>query len=109
MSATKLEIVWVSTDRRVAFRAELRMAETLGQEATQRSHIRELSSSRTALRCPNCASIVYSRRNKACGVCSETLPAHFLFTPIEAERIENLLAEERERHRIWMRRSSGGR
>ena len=30
-------------------------------------------------RCPNCNALIYSRKNKICGVCEKHLPAEFLF------------------------------
>jgi hypothetical protein len=56
-------------------------------------------------RCPECNSIVYSRRNKLCGVCGELLPSSFLFNDHETFQVEALLRNERERHRRWMSRS----
>jgi hypothetical protein len=55
-------------------------------------------------RCPNCDSIIYSRRHKACGVCAEPLPLACLFSVQEAESVERLLDEERGRHRKWLQR-----
>ena len=55
-------------------------------------------------RCPNCDSLIYSRRHKLCGVCAEPLPASILFSEEQAERIESLLDEERQRHRMWLNR-----
>src|SRR5438445_13289155 len=57
-----------------------------------------------AHRCPNCSSIIYSRKNKLCGVCGDPLPESLLFTPAEANRLTRLLDIERQRHRQWMSR-----
>jgi hypothetical protein len=57
---------------------------------------------RLAPRCPHCNSIVYSRRNRLCGVCSRELPDAFRFSEAEAQRIVRLLTVERERHRRWI-------
>ena len=56
--------------------------------------------------CPHCESIIYSKRHKLCGVCGKELPAACRFTHEEVRRIETLLAEERHRHRTWLRRSN---
>jgi len=55
-------------------------------------------------RCPNCNSVVYSRRHKLCGVCAEPLPATCLFSEEQAQSVQSLLAEERARHRHWIHR-----
>ena len=55
-----------------------------------------------APRCPHCDSIVYSRKNKLCGVCSRQLPDSFLFSEAEATRVARILAIEKERHRKWI-------
>src|SRR5688572_20437651 len=56
--------------------------------------------------CPSCNSVVYSRRHKLCGVCGEELPEACLFSPAEAHSVEELLNEERVRHRKWLDRFS---
>ena len=53
-------------------------------------------------RCPWCNAIVYSRRHRNCGVCSEPLPAACVFTNEESARVKSLLDAERERHRKWL-------
>lgn len=53
-------------------------------------------------RCPGCASIVYSRKSKWCGVCGGTLPANFLFSQTEAARVSSTLRRERLLHREWL-------
>ena len=53
-------------------------------------------------RCPNCSSIVYSRRHRLCGVCSQPLPEEFLFPVQESRRIKQLLEMERQNHRRWL-------
>lgn len=55
-------------------------------------------------RCPHCGSIIYSRRHKLCGLCGRELPEEFLFSSAEAQRLENLLRIEQERHRTWMKK-----
>ena len=48
-------------------------------------------------KCPECSSIIYSRRNILCGVCGKQLPPELLFTPEEKERLDRQLAEDRKR------------
>jgi hypothetical protein len=56
-------------------------------------------------RCPRCDSIVYSRRQKLCGVCEEALPADCRFSAGEANRVECVLRAELQRHRAWLSRA----
>lgn len=58
-------------------------------------------------RCPACRSIIYSRRHRMCGVCSQPLPEEFLFTAFEARQVKALLETERARHRQWCARFLG--
>jgi len=60
--------------------------------------------SRNCFQCPHCASIVYSRTSRFCGVCGTNLPANFLFSPAERSGIKTLLQRERDRHRAWLHR-----
>ena len=55
-------------------------------------------------RCPHCNAIIYSRRHKLCGVCSEPLPLTCLFSTEEAQSVASRLSEERARHRKWLHR-----
>jgi len=55
-------------------------------------------------RCPSCDSIVYSRRHNRCGVCEQALPASFLFTSDEVEKVDVLMRTERKRHKAWLMR-----
>jgi len=57
-----------------------------------------------SLRCPSCHAVIYSRRHKLCGVCSEELPKELLFSEAQALRVEGLLQMERQMHRAWMKR-----
>ena len=34
-------------------------------------------------RCPNCHSLIYSRKNKICGVCEQPLPKEFWMSDAE--------------------------
>ena len=69
---------------------------------------RHLTLQRSELRCPHCDSVIYSRRHKLCGSCSRELPEELLFNSVEAERLENLLRTEQQRHRKWMRQKCHG-
>ncbi|MBI2948021.1 MAG: hypothetical protein HYY23_10255 [Verrucomicrobia bacterium] len=109
MRALKLEIDWEQSDNRLGFEAPVRIVSAPGRTSDSPSYTRELASKVTTARCPHCASIVYSRRNKLCGVCNQSLPQTILFDPAEAEKIEQLLARERHRHRLWMERYSDAR
>ena len=60
---------------------------------------------RKELRCPSCGSVVYSRRHRLCGACSQPLPEEFLFSATESRRIESLMEAERRRHREWLAKS----
>jgi hypothetical protein len=42
-------------------------------------------------KCPNCGSIIYSRRNVLCGVCGKRLPEELLFTVEEREKVDHEL------------------
>jgi len=53
-------------------------------------------------RCPKCASIVYSRKSRCCGVCGITLPESFAFSIEETEALKSLLESEREQHKAWL-------
>jgi len=55
-------------------------------------------------RCPLCNSVVYTRRHSRCGVCEQALPASFLFTSDEAEKVDVLIRTERKRHKAWLMR-----
>lgn len=66
---------------------------------------RKLAAHAPGLRCPHCNSIVYSRRHKLCGVCSQALPESFAFPPEDARRLERILRTEQIRHRSWMART----
>ena len=63
---------------------------------------RQLTSTLLGARCPHCNSIIYSRRHKLCGVCSQSLPEDYLFSETEARRIESILRTEQSRHKKWM-------
>ncbi len=53
-------------------------------------------------KCPECDSIIYSRKSRFCGVCGVTLPESFLFSAAESERVKTTISMERSRHREWL-------
>lgn len=107
MSATKLDIEWKQPDLQGEFSTPVRMVSTPAQRPDPKAYTRQLVStglSPGAAHCPQCESIVYSRRSKLCGVCNAPLPQELLFNSTEAERIVRLLKQERQRHKRWMHR-----
>jgi hypothetical protein len=58
--------------------------------------------------CPSCHSLIYTRRHGRCGVCERPLPANFLFSCAETQRLEAVLQTERQRHRAWLSKYAGG-
>ena len=104
MNATKLDIDW-NENGEAAVLSSSTVGISRGKLTGNQSFLtRHISSPNSALRCPHCDSIIYSRRNKLCGVCSQTLPAEYLFTPREARRVEQILRIEQRRHKDWMHR-----
>jgi hypothetical protein len=98
MNATKLTVDWKEHGEVPVF--------PLSKDGVGHSQsllTRQISSPNPA-RCPHCDSIIYSRRNRLCGVCSQALPEEFLFTPREARRVEQILRIEQLRHKQWMHR-----
>jgi hypothetical protein len=59
-------------------------------------------------RCPNCNSVIYSRRHRVCGACLEPLPVSCLFSDRESEHVASLLEDERQRHRRWLSKANFG-
>ena len=47
--------------------------------------------------CPNCGSIIYSRRNKLCGVCGKPLPEDLLFSPEERRKWDQVIEDDKRR------------
>jgi hypothetical protein len=70
--------------------------------------VRHLTPRRGPVQCPECRSIIYSRRHKLCGVCSQPLPEDLLFTMNEAKRIQRIVDSERARHRQWLAQHASG-
>lgn len=98
MSATHLDLTWTGHDD--SWSLEVSSSATT-------EIVRELGTPRSAQRCPHCRSIVYSRRHRLCSVCTEPLPEKVLFSIKEAERVEQLLRVERQKHRKWMEQRDG--
>lgn len=53
-------------------------------------------------KCPQCTSIIYSRKSRFCGVCGTTLPESFLFNAAERELLTRTMSRERTLHREWI-------
>lgn len=96
MSAMKLNIQWL----------EFVKSQPVHVSTIHSAKLARLGVEPEAHRCPSCNSPVYSRRLKVCGVCGEELPREVRFTLDEAERVDQLLKTERERHRRWLRRTA---
>jgi hypothetical protein len=95
MSAAYLELAWDTQQDLSSFAVPLTVAPA-------HKHVREISTRRVPAICPECKSIIYSRRHPLCGVCNQPLPEHLLFTGSEAQRVTRLLETERLRHRRWL-------
>jgi hypothetical protein len=96
MSVARLEFTWKEHSEVDRLIVNLRPALRSG-------FVRQIGSGpRKPAHCPECRSIIYSRRQRICGVCSQPLPDYLLFSQAEAQRVEQLLARERDRHRNWM-------
>jgi hypothetical protein len=101
MSAAKVMIDWSERAYPIATRSS---ESKLDPQTRQQHYTRQISHAAEQSSCPHCGSIIYSRRNKLCGVCGESLPEQCLFTATEAEKVEQLLRAERRRHRRWNER-----
>ena len=104
MSGAKLNIEWKQTDMPDGFSAPVRIIGTLEEAMDRRVYTRQISSAPTALKCPRCESVIYSRSNRLCGLCGEALPEGLLFSAAESRRIKNILNSEKRRHKGWMLR-----
>ena len=91
MPATKLDIKWITLAR--------------DSQTTSLPLVRNITQPRSYLRCPDCRSIIYTRRYKLCAVCGRELPEELLFNPVEASRIKERLQAEQRKHRAWMKRA----
>jgi hypothetical protein len=59
------------------------------------------------LHCPECHSIVYSRRALLCGVCGKRLPDSFRFHGEQAEKIEGELKKAKVILKYWQQMPDG--
>jgi hypothetical protein len=50
-------------------------------------------------KCPNCQSVIYSRRHKVCGQCGAELPKDLLLTTAQVEALDKQRAAEKKRAR----------
>jgi uncharacterized Zn finger protein (UPF0148 family) len=48
-------------------------------------------------KCPDCGSLIYSRKNVLCGVCGKRLPDDLLFSASERAQLERDLKELKKR------------
>lgn len=106
MKTAKMETKWKQTNPRAEISPVARTLNTSEPRIDQSLYTRDLSQTNQVLRCPHCDSIIYSRRNKLCGLCNQVLPPELLFSAVESDRIESLLTQERQRHKRWMVRVS---
>jgi len=97
MSVARLSFSWNAQSQFEQFTVELRPQPAPGA-------VRHIGSARKPARCPECRSVIYSRRQRVCGLCGHPVPEELLFSPAEARRLEQLLDAERNRHRTWMER-----
>src|SRR5258706_9465543 len=95
MSAAHLDLVWDTQNDLAVYTVQIHSVRSLGS-------VRQFGAGRRPARCPECRSIIYSRRHRLCGVCGEPLPEDLLFTAMEAQRVERLLQTERIQHRKWL-------
>lgn len=52
--------------------------------------------------CPACDSIIYSRRQRRCGVCERELPLDVCFNAEQSSLIAAVIASDKQRHRAWL-------
>lgn len=107
MNGVSLKLGLAPTDERDLLQQPVEIRQTAATRQAVRDELgvsRRLTRELTDCRCPHCDSIIYSRRHKLCGLCGRKLPEEFLFSPAEAQRLENLLRTEQERHRLWMKK-----
>jgi hypothetical protein len=51
----------------------------------------------TQFKCPNCGSVIYSRRHPICGRCGEELPESLMFDPATRNQLDALDAQDKKR------------
>jgi hypothetical protein len=95
MSAAHLDLTWDAQD-------ELESQPVAIAWKSRLHWVREIGHPGPPARCPECESIIYSRRHRLCGVCSHPLPDHLLFSFRDSQRVSQLLETERARHRRWL-------
>ncbi|MEI9866065.1 MAG: hypothetical protein WDN00_16230 [Limisphaerales bacterium] len=61
-------------------------------------------------RCPNCQSLIYSRKNKICGLCEKLLPKELLFSDEAIAALKRQMEQEEKRAKEsnLPKRDSGG-
>jgi hypothetical protein len=95
MSGARLDLAWSTEEEATHFVVELTTATAPGV-------MRQIGARQLTGHCPQCKSIVYSRRHRMCGVCNQPLPDALLFSEREAERVAQLVHKERSEHRRWL-------
>ena len=95
MTGARLDLAWDTQSEVANFAVSF-------TSPTSSTLVRQVGPGRRTAHCPECDSIIYSRRHKLCGVCGQALPANLLFTVMEAQRVEALVSTERQRHKKWM-------
>ncbi len=101
MNAVKMNIEWTGEGKAMSFTSTLTKLETTAPPPPFPNLTRQMTKP-VDFRCPQCDSIIYSRRSRLCGVCSQPLPESYLFNPHEAERLGKMLETEKRRHKVWM-------
>jgi uncharacterized Zn finger protein (UPF0148 family) len=51
-------------------------------------------------KCPDCGSVIYSRKNVLCGVCGKRLPDSLLFTPAERAGVDQQMEDLKRREKV---------
>jgi predicted nucleic acid-binding Zn ribbon protein len=102
MSAAKLEIQWL--DKTDETRVPMNQSAVEAGPPVAPILSRHLAKPTAGNRCPHCQSIIYSRKAKLCGVCSQPIPNELRFSEDEARRVQSILETERNRHRQWVSR-----
>jgi len=54
-------------------------------------------------RCPYCQALIYSRKNKICGVCETPLPKELLFSDKQIVALKKEMEEEEKRSKEFKR------
>jgi acetyl-CoA carboxylase beta subunit len=104
MNGAKLIVDWKQAEPTDQFSPELRSESQPKSGRKLERYSRQIVATKSVSKCPSCESIIYSRKNKICGVCAEALPDELLFTADERERVEELIEREKMRHHWWRAR-----